>query len=88
MRKFFIAFCFIPFTSLAQEKIDMEMISKIKKEATDNSHVMDIAFHLTDVSGSRLTGSPGFMRAANWISKHIMYWLRYQVQILHLKVKW
>jgi hypothetical protein len=27
---------------------------------------MDIAFHLTDVSGPRLTNSPGFFRAANW----------------------
>ena len=66
MRKFFIAFCFIPLTSLAQENIDLDMIGKIKKEGSDNSHVMDIAFHLTDVSGPRLTGSPGFMRAANW----------------------
>ncbi len=27
---------------------------------------MDIAFHLTDVSGPRLTNSPGFFRAASW----------------------
>ena len=27
---------------------------------------MDIAFHLTDVSGPRLTNSPGYFRAANW----------------------
>ncbi|AEV98794.1 peptidase M28 [Niastella koreensis] len=66
MRKFLIAFCFIPLASLAQEKVDLDMIGKIKKEGTDNSHVMEIAFHLTDVSGPRLTASPGFMRAANW----------------------
>lgn len=39
---------------------------KIKKEGLNNSKVMDIAFHLTDVSGPRLTNSPGFSRAANW----------------------
>jgi carboxypeptidase Q len=50
----------------AQEKMDMDMVNKIKKEGTDNSKVMDMAFHLTDASGPRLTASPGYMRAANW----------------------
>lgn len=40
--------------------------NKIRKEGLENSKVMDIAFHLTDVSGPRLTNSPGFFRAANW----------------------
>lgn len=40
--------------------------AKIRKEGLDNSKVMDIAFHLTDVSGPRLTNSPGFFRAASW----------------------
>lgn len=39
---------------------------KIKNEGLKNSKVMDIAFHLTDISGPRLTNSPGFSRAANW----------------------
>ena len=39
---------------------------KIKKEGLSNSKVMDIALHLTDLSGPRLTNSPGFFRAANW----------------------
>ena len=43
-----------------------EATAKIRKEGLDNSKVMDIAFHLTDVSGPRLTNSPGFFRAANW----------------------
>jgi hypothetical protein len=30
----------------SQEKLDMDMITKIKKEGTDNSKVMDIAHHL------------------------------------------
>jgi carboxypeptidase Q len=44
----------------------------IRKEGTDNSRVMDYAFHLTDVSGPRLTGSPGFMRAANWAKDELI----------------
>lgn len=39
---------------------------KIMKEGLSNSKVMDIAFHLTDISGPRLTNSPGFFRAASW----------------------
>ncbi len=43
-----------------------DALEKIRKEGLEHSKVMDIAFHLTDVSGPRLTGSPGYMRAANW----------------------
>lgn len=39
---------------------------KIRKEGLTDSKVMDIAFHLTDISGPRLTNSPGFFRAASW----------------------
>ena len=66
------SFSFIPlFFSVAivaaqTDKPDEAVMSKIKNEETTNSKVMDIAFHLTDVSGPRLTASPGFMRAANW----------------------
>jgi hypothetical protein len=41
-------------------------LGKIKDEGLNHSQVMDIAFHLTDVSGPRLTNSPGYFRAANW----------------------
>jgi hypothetical protein len=40
--------------------------SKIRKEGLENSKVMNFAFQLTDVSGPRLTNSPGFFRAASW----------------------
>lgn len=52
--------------SLPVEKIDLEMISKIRTEGLEKSKVMDIAFHLTDANGPRLTNSPGYTRAANW----------------------
>lgn len=68
MKKLIASLCFlgcITFIS-AQEKVDLDIVNKIKKEGLDNSKVMDIAFHLTDVSGPRLTNSPGYMRGANW----------------------
>ena len=60
---------------LAQnEKIDNAAIQKIRQEGLQDSHVMDIAFHLTDASGDRLTASPGFMRAANWAKQQLTQW--------------
>jgi len=76
MRKLFFTFIvsFLLSNVFSQEKLDMDMIAKIKKEGTDNSKVMDIAHHLTDVSGPRLTNSPGFMRAANWAKDELTSW--------------
>ena len=64
MRKYLlpaIALCLASTHSLAQNETE-----KIKQEGLKNSRVMNIAFHLTDESGPRLTNSPGFLRAANW----------------------
>src|SRR5579864_2792476 len=56
------------------EKIDLSTIQKIREEGLQHSHVMDIAFHLTDASGNRLTASPGFYRAANWAKQQLAEW--------------
>jgi len=56
------------------EKIDQATIQKIRDEGLQHSHVMDIAFHLTDASGNRLTASPGFNRAANWAKQQLTDW--------------
>ena len=50
----------------AEDKADLSVVQRIKKEAFQNSKVMDHLFWLTDVYGPRLTGSPGFTAAANW----------------------
>jgi carboxypeptidase Q len=66
---------FLSATLLAQEeKIDLTTIQKIRDEGLQHSHVMDIAFHLTDASGNRLTASPGFYRAANWAKDQLAQW--------------
>ena len=49
------------------EPVDLTTIGRIKAEAFGGSRVMDHAFFLTDVHGPRLTGSPGFVAAAEWI---------------------
>ncbi len=58
----------------AQEKVDLTTIEKIKTEEKERSKIMDIAFHLTDGSGSRLTISPGFTRAANYAVDKLKEW--------------
>lgn len=62
----FLLFTSLSILTLAQEKLNTEVLNRIREEGTKNSHVMDIVFHLTDISGPRLTNSPGFNRAANW----------------------
>ncbi len=52
------------FIAIAQEKVDQQMISKIREQALNKSKVMDIALHLTDLNGNRLANSPGYKRAA------------------------
>ncbi|HET9824385.1 MAG TPA: M20/M25/M40 family metallo-hydrolase [Chitinophagaceae bacterium] len=76
MRKLFCTFSAllsILFMSAQGDK-DADIISKIKKEGIENSQVMYIAHHLTDVSGPRLTNSPGFFRAANWAKEEMTKW--------------
>jgi len=43
----------------AQEPIDRAMVAKIRAEGFENSHVMEVFNHLTNVIGPRLTNSPG-----------------------------
>ena len=66
MKKYFFLVTFIFCGRVTFAQADIETINKIKNEGLSNSKVMDIAFHLTDASGPRLTNSPGYFRAANW----------------------
>src|SRR5215469_14341608 len=50
----------------SQEKVDLEMISKIRYEGFRNSKIMEIASGLMDGIGPRLTGSPNVKRANEW----------------------
>src|SRR6188768_1081491 len=78
MRKSFLFILFfalsLQFINAQDEKVDMDMMNKIRKEGLENSKVMDIAMYLTDVSGPRLTASPGYMRAATWAKNKLVEW--------------
>src|SRR5205809_1896786 len=60
--------------AVAEEKVDLAAIYRIKTEAFQHSKVMDHAFYLTDVYGPRLTGSPGLKAAAEWSVKQLNGW--------------
>ena len=57
-----------------EESVDLETVYKIKKEGLEKSKVMEIAMYLTDVSGPRLTNSPGYEKAADWAKGKFEEW--------------
>ncbi len=59
---------------IAEEKIDSEMNWKIRREATENSQIMNLIHQLTDVYGPRLTGSPNFKAACDWSIRQMKQW--------------
>ncbi|MDB5201166.1 MAG: family metallo-hydrolase [Ferruginibacter sp.] len=71
---FVLLMLLVPGAIYAQDAVDASAMEKIRKEGLQNSKVMDIAFHLTDVSGPRLTNSPGFFAAANWAKNELQKW--------------
>jgi carboxypeptidase Q len=58
-------------TLLGAENPDLVMLNRIKAEAFDNSRVMEHAFYLTDVYGPRLTNTPNFKAAGEWVAKRL-----------------
>ena len=76
MRKIFLLSSLQLFSIIAfsQTAPDASLMDRIKQEGGEKSQVMDIAFHLTDVSGPRLTASPNFMNAANWAKNTLISW--------------
>jgi len=58
----------------SQEKVDTLMMQKIKDEEKNNSQISTIAHNITDVCGSRLTNSPGYNCALDWITKTLKEW--------------
>ena len=70
VRRFaFLGFCSLFLTlplGIPQEKVDLDMITRIRYEGFRNSKVMETASGLMDQIGGRLTGSPNMKRANDW----------------------
>src|SRR5436305_13668425 len=69
-----LAFVFVCGLSNAQgptDKSDLTVVGRIKLEAFENSQVIDTARNLTDRYGPRLTASPEWKEAADWVVKRL-----------------
>jgi carboxypeptidase Q len=58
----------------AEERVDLEMVTKIRLEGFNNSKVMDTASELMDRIGPRLTGSPQAKAANEWTRDQLAKW--------------
>jgi carboxypeptidase Q len=58
----------------AQVKIDETTYARIKSEEAEHSQAMHTLHMLTDRYGPRLTGSPNYEAAANWVVKQMTEW--------------
>lgn len=59
---------------VAEEPVDLAMMTRIRDEGLHHSQVMDTLFHLTDVIGPRLTGSPQLKAANDWTRDQLTRW--------------
>ena len=74
---FFVFAMLTQFTFVANAQYsnkDMEVYAKIRKEAMDNSQIMNMLHNYTDVYGPRLTGSPKLEEAGKWSMKKMKEW--------------
>jgi carboxypeptidase Q len=58
----------------AEEPVDLSMMTRIRDEGLNHSQVMETLFHLTDVIGPRLTGSPQAKQANEWTRDQFTRW--------------
>ncbi|HEX9944788.1 MAG TPA: M20/M25/M40 family metallo-hydrolase [Thermoanaerobaculia bacterium] len=69
-----LAFTLPAFPGRAEEPVDLSMMTRIRDEGFRRSQVMDTLFHLTDVIGPRLTGSPQLKEANEWTRRRFASW--------------
>ena len=70
---FAVSFLWISLAS-ANDQPDSQMNWRIRREVTENSHLMRLVHQLTDVYGPRLTGSPNFKAACEWAVRQLKLW--------------
>ncbi len=60
--------------SVAAQNGGDDLLTRIRKEATERSQIMKTMHMFTDVYGPRLTGSPNHKAAAEWAVKQMTAW--------------
>ena len=61
-------------TYAQQETVDTDAFSRIRDAELSSSQIPQLAYYLTDVSGPRLTASPGYQRASRWAVATMKKW--------------
>ncbi len=51
----------------AQEKLDLQMLDRIRNEGLANSKIQDFLIYICDVYGPRLPASPQYVKAGEWV---------------------
>jgi carboxypeptidase Q len=69
-----VLFLLFPLLALAEEPVDLEMVSRIRDEGYRRSQVLETVRHLTDEIGTRVTGSPGMKQANEWTRQKLAEW--------------
>jgi carboxypeptidase Q len=59
---------------VAQERVDLEVVQRIRDEGLNRSQLEPMAQHLLDVIGPRLTGSPAMKQANEWTAAKMREW--------------
>ena len=57
----------LSFQAGAQEKLDLQMLDRIRNEGLMNSKIPDFMIYLCDVYGPRLPDSPQYVKAGEWV---------------------
>jgi carboxypeptidase Q len=60
--------------SAAEEPVDLVAVTEIRDQGFRHSQVMDLAWHLTEAVGPRLTGSPQSLAAHEWAQSTFEEW--------------
>jgi hypothetical protein len=72
--RFFVSLALLAAALPAEERVDLDMITRIRDEGFRNSQVMALASELVDGIGPRLTGSPGMKLANQWAQQKFAAW--------------
>jgi hypothetical protein len=57
----------VTFEAGAQEKLDLQMLDRIRAEGLQNSKIVDLLIYLCDVYSPRLPASPQYNQAGEWV---------------------
>ena len=58
---------FVSLETVAQEKLDLQMVDRIRAEGLSNSKITDLLIYLCDIYAPRLPASPQYVQAGEWV---------------------